>query len=214
LNACRECDITKVKKCLTSQTIAFAHPFTGDTALHVIAVSAFPKRKQVLEFLIRKSAQLNIKNKEFMTPLHLASKFSNYDCMDCLIRNGANVNCVDSLGLTPLHNAARDDDVQAFQLLLSHSADSSIVSLQGYTCAQLAKDNVLKIFREESKVIKDLQDSASDLETQFLEASKSGDLATVKKIISLNPRIVNCRDTEGRNSTALHFASGMLDKNR
>ena len=83
------------------------------------------------------------------------------------------------------------------------------MSLQGYSPAQLAKENVLKIFREEKKGVKETQEAASDLETQFLEASKSGDLATVKKIISLNPRIVNCRDTEGRNSTALHFASGM-----
>ena len=208
LSACRECDITRVKKFLTSQTISFAHPFTGDQALHVIAMSAFPKRKQILEFLIRKGAQLNIKNKDLLSPLALSSKFANYDIMDCLIRNGANINITDGLGQTCLHQAAKDDDVQAVRLLLSHAADPDVVSLQGYTPSQVAKENVLKIFKEEKKGAKEAQESTSDLESQLLEASKSGDLTTVKKIISLNSRIVNCRDSEGRNSTPLHFASG------
>lgn len=209
MNACRECDITRVKKFLTPQTISFAHPFTGDQALHVVSQSAFPKRKQILEFLIRKGAQLNVKNKDMLSPLALASKFSNYDIMDCLIRNGANINITDGLGQTCLHQAAKDDDVQAVRLLLSHSADPNVVSLQGYLPVQLAKENVLKIFREDKKSTKETsQESTAELESQLLEASKSGDLATVKKIISLNSRIVNCRDSEGRNSTPLHFASG------
>lgn len=214
LNACRECDITRVKKFLTSQTIIFAHPFTGDTALHVIAVSAFPKRKQILEVLIRKGCQLNIKNKDLFTPLHLASKFSNYDIMDYLIRNGANVDCTDALGQTCLHQVARDDDVQGVRLLLSHGADPMLVSLQGYTAAQVAKENALKVLKEERKgrVVElpkePSPDLPNELEIQLLEASKSGDLVTVKRIISSNPKLVNCRDTEGRNSTPLHFSSG------
>lgn len=131
--------------------------------------------------------------------------------MECLLRNDANVNCIDGLGQTSLHQASRDDDVQAVRLLLSCSADPSIVSLQGYTAAQLAKENVLKIFREERKCkldSKENQEVIAEIECQLLEASKSGDLVTVKKIISANPKVVNCRDTEGRNSTPLHFASG------
>lgn len=150
---------------------------------------------------MRKGPQINIKNKDFLTPLHVACENSYYDIMDCLLRNGANVNCIDGLGQTCLHRAAREDDVQAVRLLLSHSIDTTIVSLQGYTAAQLAKENVLKI-------LKDPPSDAIDLEMQLLEASKSGDLVTVKRIITSNPRIVNCRDIDGRHSTPLHFASG------
>jgi tankyrase len=201
IDACRQCDITRVKKFLTSQSVNFVHPFTGDSALHAVASSVFSKRKQVLEMLIRKGAQLNIKNKDFVTPLHTATENSFYDVMDCLIKSGANVNCIDGLGQTCLHRAARDDDVQAVRLLLSHSIDPSIVSLQGYTAVQLAKENVLKI-------LKDPPSDSVDLEIQLLEASKGGDLAQVKKIITSNPRIVNCRDIDGRHSTPLHFAAG------
>ena len=47
-----------------------------------------------------------------------------------------------------------------------------------------------------------------DLEYQLLEASRSGDLDTVVKILNQRPDIVNCRDRAGRLSTPLHFASG------
>lgn len=201
IDACRQCDIVQVKKFLTSQSVNFAHQFTGDTPLHAVASSVFSKRKQVLEILIRKGAQLNAKNKDFQTPLHTATENSHYDIMDYLARNGANINAVDGLGQTCLHRAAREDDVQAVRLLLSHSIDTSALSLQGYTAAQVAKENVLKI-------LKDPPSDAIDLEMQLLEASKSGDLTTVKRIVTSNPRIVNCRDIDGRHSSPLHFASG------
>lgn len=43
-------------------------------------------------------------------------------------------------------------------------------------------------------------------EPALLDAAKSGNLQRVMKL--LTPENVNCKDTEGRNSTALHLASG------
>ena len=42
----------------------------------------------------------------------------------------------------------------------------------------------------------------------LLEASKSGDLELIKKILRRDPPLVNCCDQEGRLSTPLHFAAG------
>ncbi len=134
---------------MTSQTVNFVHPYTGDTPLHAVAQSIYSKRKQVLEILLRKGTQLNVKNKDFLTPLHVASENSYYDIMDTLLRCGANPNQLDGLGQTCLHKLAREDDVQGCRLLLSHNIDPTIVSLQGYTAAQLASENVLKILKGE-----------------------------------------------------------------
>ena len=46
-----------------------------------------------------------------------------------------------------LHRCAREDNLQACRILLSYNIDSSIVSLQGYTAAQVATENVLKILQ-------------------------------------------------------------------
>ena len=55
---------------------------------------------QVLDSLIRKGANLNDKNKNLLTPLHLAADKSHYDVMDALLRHGAKVNALDDLGQT------------------------------------------------------------------------------------------------------------------
>ena len=47
-----------------------------------------------------------------------------------------------------------------------------------------------------------------DVESQLLEASKSGDLEQVQRVLGSFPHIANCRDLDGRHSTPLHFASG------
>lgn len=62
--------------------------------------SPYPKRKQIVETLIRKGVHLNEKNKDFLTPLHVATDLSHYDMMDTLLRSGAKVNALDALGQT------------------------------------------------------------------------------------------------------------------
>lgn len=200
MEACRQADIPKLKKNLTSDTVNFVHPYTGDMALHYVATSVYPKRKQILEMLVRKGALLNEKNKDFLTPLHLCADHSIYEIMDILVKNGCKVNALDGLGQTALHRCAQDDNVQSCRLLLSYSIDTTIISLQGFTAAQLASENVLKI-------LKDPPDNV-DLEVQLLDAAKAGDLDTVQRIVLANTHTVNCRDLDGRHSTPLHFAAG------
>ncbi|CAH1784885.1 unnamed protein product, partial [Owenia fusiformis] len=114
---------------------------------HCAAASPFPKRKQVTEALIRKGANLNDKNKDMLTPLHVAADKAHFDIMDILLKQGAKVNAIDLLGQTALHRVAQQGNMQACRLLLSYGLDSSIVSLQGYTAAQLAPDNIAKMLR-------------------------------------------------------------------
>uniref|UniRef100_A0A182MSV2 Poly [ADP-ribose] polymerase n=1 Tax=Anopheles culicifacies TaxID=139723 RepID=A0A182MSV2_9DIPT len=201
LDACRQADIQRLKKNLTTETVNFVHPYSGDTPVHAVAQSVYPKRKQVLEVLIRKGALLNEKNKDFLTPLHIAADNSHYELMDVLLRHGAKVDALDGLGQTALHRCAREDNIQACRLLLSYGIDTGIVSLQGYTAAQLATENVLKI-------LQDPPSDTVDLECQLLEAAKAGDLDTVRRIVLSSPMTVNCRDLDGRHSTPLHFAAG------
>lgn len=200
LEACRQADIPRLKKHLTAETVNFVHPYTADGPLHFAVMSAYPKRKQLVDLLIRKGPLLNEKNKDFLTPLHLAADHSHYEIMDLLLKNGAKVNALDGLGQTALHRCARDDNVQACRLLMSYTIDPTIVSLQGFTAAQLASENVLKILKDPPETV--------DLEVQLLEAAKAGDLETVQRIVLSNLHTVNCRDLDGRHSTPLHFAAG------
>ena len=74
------------------------------------------------------------------------------------------VNGLDGLGQTSLHRVAQQGNMQACRLLLSYAIDTSIVSLQGYTAAQLATENIQKLLR--GKQGKDLH-GFYDLTNQF-----------------------------------------------
>lgn len=80
------------------------------------------------------------------------------------------------------------------KLLLKHGADPTRKNRDGNTALDLVKEGD--------------QDVADLLrgDIALLEAAKRGDLDKVEKLLTL--KNVNCRDTQGRNSTPLHLAAG------
>uniref|UniRef100_A0AAQ5ZAE1 Poly [ADP-ribose] polymerase n=1 Tax=Amphiprion ocellaris TaxID=80972 RepID=A0AAQ5ZAE1_AMPOC len=176
LQAAREADMAKAKKTLALEIINFKHPHTHETALHCAVASPHPKRKQVTELLLRKGANVNEKNKDFMTPLHVAAERAHNDIMEVLQKHGAKVNALDTLGQTALHRAALAGHLQTCRLLLGYGADASLVSLQGFTAAQMGNEAVQQILNENVPV------RNSDVDYRLLEAAKAGDLDTVKVV--------------------------------
>ncbi|XP_077966089.1 poly [ADP-ribose] polymerase tankyrase-2-like [Styela clava] len=237
LEAARQADAAHVKKFLSNETVGFIHPYTYDTPLHCAVASPYPKRRQISETLIKKGASLNEKNKDLLTPLHIAADKAHLDVLEVLLKHDVEMNCLDCLGQTALHRAARLGLVQVCRFLLNNGVDATIVSLQGFTAIQLATERIQPILQEHlessgcaiSPIVTVSEPSTpivgndsrtnscssptpvstklpSNGERQLLEAAKTGDLELVR---SLCPKFnVNCRDTEGRHSTPLHFAAG------
>lgn len=113
---------------------------------------------------------------------------------------------MDTLGQTALHRAALAGHIQTCKLLLSYGADPSIVSLQGFTAAQMGNEAVQQIlngklgrrasvnssllafrFENEYKLPsfslfnpENVPTRNSDVDYRFLEAAKAGDLDTVQ----------------------------------
>ncbi|XP_029953506.1 poly [ADP-ribose] polymerase tankyrase-2-like [Salarias fasciatus] len=201
LQACREGDPLQVKKHLSPETLGFKHPLSLETALHCAAASPYPKRKQVCELLLRRGAGVNDKTKDLLTPLHLAAENAHNDALEVLVKHDAKVNAVDQLGQTALHRAAQRGHLQTCRLLLAAGCDPLLTSLQGFSPSQLGNASVQEVLQAEGVLI-----GNSEVDRQLLEASKSGDVETVKKLCTVQN--VNCRDVEGRQSTPLHFAAG------
>uniref|UniRef100_A0A4W4GEQ2 Poly [ADP-ribose] polymerase n=1 Tax=Electrophorus electricus TaxID=8005 RepID=A0A4W4GEQ2_ELEEL len=188
LQAAREADMTKVKKSLALEVINFKHPQTHETALHCVVASPHPKRKQVTELLLRKGANVNEKNKDFMTPLHVAAERAHNDILEVLQKHGAKVHlCLECQQAAWCRPAA-------VALTILERWDTPLVpSLSHFPLPQDIKTR--------SDLLRN-----SDVDYRLLEAAKAGDLDTVKQLCS--PQNVNCRDLEGRHSTPLHFAAG------
>lgn len=71
--------------------------------------------------------------------------------MWCVFR--VQVNALDTLGQTALHRAAMAGHIQTCKLLLGYGADPSIVSLQGFTAAQMGNEAVQQILNGNRRAV-------------------------------------------------------------
>lgn len=88
------------------------------------------------EFL-EKGTDVNAKDDQGMTPLHLAAQGGHAKVMELLISKGANVNARNSKAQTPLHLTIRDKKIQTAEelivLLLSKGVDLNVKDSSGST---------------------------------------------------------------------------------
>uniref|UniRef100_A0A3B3ZP91 Poly [ADP-ribose] polymerase n=1 Tax=Periophthalmus magnuspinnatus TaxID=409849 RepID=A0A3B3ZP91_9GOBI len=152
-------------------------------------------RVSVVEYLLHHGADVHAKDKGGLVPLHNACSYGHYEVAELLVRHGASVNVADLWKFTPLHEAAAKGKYEICKLLLKHGADPTKKNRDGNTPLDLVKDGDT-----------DIQDLLRG-DAALLDAAKKGCLARVQKLCS--PDNINCRDTQGRNSTPLHLA-GMM----
>jgi ankyrin repeat protein len=86
----------------------------------------------MIQYLIEKQADLNIKNNSGSSPLHEAARSGSLAAMDLLLTAGANPNTQDVQGNSPLHIAIPERVHQeAVETLLSYRADPNIKDEHG-----------------------------------------------------------------------------------
>ncbi|XP_018648139.1 putative tankyrase [Schistosoma mansoni] len=151
-------------------------------------------RLAIVELLLQYKADVHAKDKGGLVPLHNACSYGHAKVAELLIQHGANVNVTDLWRFTPLHEAAAKGKFEICRLLLKHGADPLKKNRDGHTPIDLVKDtdsDVYDLLRGDIAV---------------LEAAKKGNLTKIKRLVTSEN--INCRDTQGRNSTPLHLAAG------
>ncbi|XP_050400611.1 serine/threonine-protein phosphatase 6 regulatory ankyrin repeat subunit C-like [Patella vulgata] len=95
----------------------------GKTPIYSCCVSnkqPVPKMK----LLVSKGSRLDFTYDDGKTPLHVACKHGEYECIEYLLENGLDVNCKDKLGHKPLfYCQSRDEPNKMMGLLTRHGAD-------------------------------------------------------------------------------------------
>ncbi|XP_078033408.1 tankyrase isoform X2 [Augochlora pura] len=169
------------------------------TPLHL---AAGYNRSRVVQILLQNGADVHAKDKGGLVPLHNACSYGHFEVTEALLKHGAAVNASDLWAFTPLHEAASKSRAEVCSLLLSEGADPTQLNCHSKSAIDVAPTLELQ------ERLAYPPSETDDAEAQLLEASKSGDLAAVERILQTNPHAVNCRDLDGRHSTPLHFAAG------
>ncbi|KAJ6035731.1 hypothetical protein N7540_000010 [Penicillium herquei] len=122
---------------------------TGNTVLHDLAAGEnWWNVYQALPYLIEKGANLEQRNDNGETPLHIALDFERYKGVFCkeavriLLGNGADVNAVNKKGETCLSKAGTD--IELIKMLLAHGATVSPAAI--FSAIELGNVELLEFF--------------------------------------------------------------------
>ena len=116
----------------------------GSTPLHIIARNGSYRCYEAIhvapldpQLIPETHVQVNTKNKEGQTALHLCSmdqgafRKSSAEMVSSMIAQGADLNALDGAGATPLHYASRYGAWEICNLLVSHGAKKLVKNQEG-----------------------------------------------------------------------------------
>lgn len=121
------------------------------------------------ELLLSAKADVNAKNSDGVTALHVSARYGNRSVAEALVANGADVNAKDNSGRTPLHSAVSSNGLlissgpgtglqkEVAELLLAKGADVNARDSDGETPLRIAA-GFLEIDRTANPRLKDMVD--------------------------------------------------------
>lgn len=121
---------------ITSEPAQDKPTFPGAAIFTPIAESNQP----LIAALIKRGINLNVRNEDGDTPLHLAAG-RDLGMVTSLLEAGSDINARGRWGATPLHHAARATDKGMVQVLLDWNADITLQDMDGGSVVDWAIEN-------------------------------------------------------------------------
>jgi len=111
-------------------------PYKGATPMHIAAIEG---RFDIMQKLKDQGIDINIKDEQLMTPMHLSARDNGHiEVMKWLKNQSADINVKNINGDTPLMLAAWDGNLEAVKFLAEQGADVNAKDDYGNTPMQLA----------------------------------------------------------------------------
>ncbi|KAF6031090.1 hypothetical protein EB796_010566 [Bugula neritina] len=97
--------------------------------------------ERCVQMLITHGADVNLLDRNGMSPLMMAAKKGHAGAVKVLVEAGAEVNLVEKRGYTPLCWACSNGSLESIQTLAQHGADVNVQTLQGQSPYSLARSS-------------------------------------------------------------------------
>jgi ankyrin repeat protein len=147
-----------------------------------------------VEKILQQGADVNAKDKDGWSALHIAVNDVLVEIVNTLVRKGADVAAMDGAGATPLHYAASRGNIEEIKILLSNGADVNAQDSLGWTPLRWAVRNgnmeaiKLLVTRGANVNAKDRRGSA---------ALHGSNMINVVKLLLARGSLVNAKDSLG-----------------
>ena len=95
--------------------------------------ATYNNRIEIVQLLIEYKTDVNVKDTNSNTPLHIATQRNHHELMDILMQNGADIEATDRKGFSPIHLALGFKKYQALEVLIKYCANVNARSPEGST---------------------------------------------------------------------------------
>ena len=156
-----------------------------------------------VESLLKWGADVNARDKDGDTPLHLAVIEKNFDLVKLLIEYGADVNALDKNGYNSLNIAASRGYFDITKLLIEYGADPFITDNDGKTPLDICQNDdirsLLEKYMEEYHSIQEKikRYEPSIFDNDLLDSAYYNNLIEVKKCVYSGKFDINVQDDKG-----------------
>uniref|UniRef100_A0A3Q3M2F6 Ankyrin repeat domain 28b n=1 Tax=Mastacembelus armatus TaxID=205130 RepID=A0A3Q3M2F6_9TELE len=160
--------------------------------------------QEAVQVLVKHSADVNARDKNWQTPLHIAAANKAVRCAEALMPLLSNVNVSDRAGRTALHHAAFSGHLEMVRLLLSRGANINAFDKKDrraiHWAAYMGHIEVVKLLASRGAEVA-CKDKKSY--TPLHAAASSGMISVVKYLLDLG---VDINEPNAYGNTPLHVA--------
>ncbi|KIW18057.1 hypothetical protein PV08_02344 [Exophiala spinifera] len=175
----------------------------GLTALHLAVRLRSTEEVALVRVLLESEPDLDLRDQDGDTPLHLAASYATVDSIELLLKAGAKVNIQNNRGKTPLHRAVERGSLRVTQLLLDHHADPTTVDGQGQSSLALSLQDQRLAFLDAIDHARDRDGNPYEF-AAFERTALDGFYELDKDVVLLEKERTECQEREREEHERLH----------